>query len=94
MDLKATDPKAGALNAGPRSDLYNGFGDTLTLAFELALVPVIFAGIGHVLDRWLGTEPLLLIVWIVLAVVGLGAKMYYRYTAQMQAHEAEGPWAR
>jgi F0F1-type ATP synthase assembly protein I len=89
VDLKAAGPKA-----GPRSDLYNGFGDTLTVAFELALVPVIFAGIGHLLDRWLGTAPLLLIVWIALAVTGLGAKMYYRYTAQMQAHEAEGPWAR
>ena len=85
MDLKAT---------RETRDIYNGFGDTLTLAMELALVPVLFAGLGHLLDRWLGTAPIFLVVLVMLSFVGLGAKMYYRYTAQMERHEAEGPWAR
>jgi F0F1-type ATP synthase assembly protein I len=75
-------------------DLYNGFGDTLTVAFELALIPVLFAGAGILLDRWLGTSPLFLVALVVLAVVGLGAKMYYRYKAQMEKAEAGAPWRR
>ena len=75
-------------------DLYGGFGDTLTVAFELALIPVMFAGLGLALDRWLGTSPLFLIIWVALAAAGLGAKMYYRYKARMEAIEAEAPWRR
>jgi F0F1-type ATP synthase assembly protein I len=73
-------------------ELYNGFGDTLTVAFELALIPVIFAGLGLLLDNWLGTRPLFLVFWVVLAAAGLGAKMYYRYKLKMDELEAEAPW--
>jgi F0F1-type ATP synthase assembly protein I len=73
-------------------ELYGGFSDTLTLAFELALIPAMFAGLGLVLDRWLGTSPLFLIVWVALAATGLGAKMYYRYKARMEALEEGAPW--
>ena len=44
--------------------------------------------------RLLRRSPAFTIVLFVLAVVGLGASSYYRYEADMKAHEARMPWAR
>jgi F0F1-type ATP synthase assembly protein I len=77
-----------------RQQLYQGFGDTLAVAFELAFTPVIVGFMGYGLDRWLGTLPILTIVFVLIALVGLGARMWYGYDARMRVHEAEGPWAR
>ena len=41
-----------------RRELNNGFGEALAKAFELAVTPAIFAFLGHLLDRRLGTSPL------------------------------------
>jgi hypothetical protein len=48
-----------------------------------------FFGIGFALDRWLGTTPVLMIVFSVLAAVGLFYAWKARYTAQMEALEAQ-----
>ena len=77
-----------------RRETYNGFGEALARAFELALTPVVMGGGGWLLDRWLGTSPAFTIVLFLLAVVGLGAQSYYRYTADMEEHEARMPWGR
>ena len=77
-----------------RRELYRGFGDTLALAFELAVTPVIFGLMGYGLDRWLDTMPILTIVFVLLCIVGLSARLWYGYDAQMRVHEANGPWAR
>lgn len=77
-----------------RRATYQGFGDALAMAFELVFTPLVFALGGWFLDRWLGTTPVLLIVLVVLAVVGMGVRMYYGYDARMKVHEAAGPWAR
>ena len=53
-----------------RRDMYNGFGDGLARAFELAVTPVIFGGIGFGLDRWLGLAPLLTLVLFLFGVAG------------------------
>lgn len=77
-----------------RRELYQGFGDTLAVAFELAVTPVIIGLMGYGLDRWLGTLPFITIVFVVLAIIGLSARMWYGYDARMKVHEANGPWAR
>ena len=77
-----------------RRELYQGFGDTLALAFELAVTPVVVGLMGYGLDRWFGTLPILTIVFVVMAIVGLSARLWYGYDARMRAHEANGPWAR
>lgn len=77
-----------------RQELYKGFGDTLALAFELAVTPVIFGLMGYGLDRWLGTLPILTVVFVVLCIVGLSVRLWYDYDARMRVHEANGPWAR
>lgn len=53
--------QAGLRDAGP----YLGLG------MQLALTMVFFTGVGYLLDRWLGTEPWLLIVGAVTGMIAL-----------------------
>ena len=75
-------------------DTYNGFGESMSRAFELAVTPAVFGVAGYALDRWLGILPTLTIVFFLLAVVGLFVRMYCGYEQRMREHEAAGPWAR
>ncbi len=74
---------ADAATKGPATD------QTLGRGMDFALVVLVFLGIGYGLDRWLDTRPLFMIGLVVFAVVGQFIKMYYDYTATMEAHEAE-----
>jgi ATP synthase protein I len=47
------------------------------LGLEMALSVVIGMGIGYYLDRWLGTGPWLMIVWIALGFAA-GVRSLYR----------------
>ena len=78
----------------PQTELYNGAGEGMSRAFELALTPAIIGGFGYLLDRWLGLLPVFTIVFFLVAMAGLVARMYYSYDAQMKDHEAASPWAR
>ena len=75
-------------------DMYRGFGDGFTRAFELALTPAVFAGFGYLLDKRIGILPVLTIVFFLMAIAGQFVKMYYAYDARMKVHEAAGPWAK
>ncbi len=77
-----------------RQETFQGFGDTLALAFELAVTPFIFGLIGYGLDRWLGLTPVFTIVLVLFCIAGLSVRMWFEYDARMKAHEAAGPWAR
>lgn len=77
----------------PQGDLYNGFGEGLQRAFELALTPAIIGGFGYLLDRWLGLLPILTLVFFRIGMGGVIARMWYGYDARMKEHEAAGPWA-
>lgn len=79
--------------APPKSELYNGAGEGMARAFELALTPAIIGGFGYLLDRWLGLLPVLTIVFFLVAMVGLVARLWYAYDAEMKLHESAGPWA-
>ena len=72
-----------------RQELNNGFGDTLAVAFELALTPAIFAFLGWRLDLWLGTTPLFLLVLFLLVMGYEIWKLFSRYDTRMRAHEQE-----
>ena len=56
---------------------------------DLALVTLVFLGFGYLLDRIFDTKPVFMIVMVVLAIVGLMARMWYGYEADMRGHEAE-----
>jgi F0F1-type ATP synthase assembly protein I len=77
-----------------KRELNRGFGDTLARGFELAATTAIFGFLGWLVDRWLGTQPLFILVLGTFAVVGQFALMWYRYDAEMKGHEANLPSAR
>ena len=77
-----------------KRDLYNGFGNGLSRAFELAVTPVVFGGFGYALDRALGLVPVVTIVATLFALAGMFVRMWYGYDREMRAHEARGPWSR
>ena len=94
MELRAKVAGITRAAVAPQADLYNGAGEGMNRAFELALTPAIIGGFGYLLDRWLGLVPVLTIVFFLIAMAGLIARMWFDYDARMKVHEASGPWAR
>ena len=68
--------------------------DALGIAIEFAMITALFFGAGWLVDNWLGTIPLFMIVFTVLAAVGLFAKSKYRYDEKMERLDAERRGAR
>lgn len=70
-----------------RRELNNGFSNALGKAVELVVTPLIFAFVGHLVDRWLGIGPVF--------AIGLGGftlgytawRMYRDYDQAMRAEE-------
>ena len=54
---------------------------------DFTIVTLVFFGIGALVDRLAGTTPLFMIVFVVLAFLGLGARAYYGYNEDMKAHD-------
>jgi len=63
--------------------------DALGIAIEFAMITALFFGAGWLVDNWLGTIPLFMIVFTVLAAVGLFTKSKYRYEEKMDRLDAE-----
>lgn len=78
-----------------RRETYNGAGEVLARAFELAVTPIIFGFLGYRLDRWVGTRPVFTVFLAVFALAYLTWKLVSGYEAEMRAHEAalSGPLA-
>lgn len=72
--------------------MWSGFGDALTRAFEFAVISVLFGVAGYALDGWLGMRPLFTIVFVVIGLTGVFARLYYAYAEAMAAEEARSPW--
>lgn len=77
-----------------RRHLNKGFGASLNNAFEIAMIPVLFAGVGWLIDAVLGTGPVFLVILAVLGLTGTVAKLYYGYNREMGEMEQAGPWRR
>ena len=71
-----------------RRALTNGFGDALAKAFELVTTPAVFGFLGWLLDRWLGTEPLFLLTFVIVVFGYEVWKLFTGYGAAMAEHEA------
>jgi F0F1-type ATP synthase assembly protein I len=56
---------------------------------DFALTTLLLLGVGWALDRWLDTQPIFMIVFVVIALVGNFARMYFDYDRKMAEHEAE-----
>ena len=73
---------------------WDGFSDALARGIELVATPLIFGLGGWYLDRWAGTRPLFTLLLFLMAIVGMAARMYYAYMADMQEHDRAGVWSR
>ena len=71
-----------------------GFGDGMSRAFEFVATPLVFGGLGYLLDRLLGTSPTIAVVFALFAVIGMFLRLWYGYDTEMRGHEAAGSWNR
>lgn len=69
-------------------ELNRGFGDGMSRAVELAITPLVFGGLGWLLDSWLGTSPAFTVGLAVFAVVGMFLRLWYGYDLEMKRHES------
>ena len=76
-----------------RRELNNGFGEALSRAFELAVTPVVFGFLGHLIDLRTHTSPIFMLAFAAFAVVGSFVKLWYAYDGEMRSRDAESPWA-
>lgn len=63
--------------------------DKLGIGIDVALVTLVFLGLGFLLDKWLDTKPVFMIVLVCLALIGEFVRFWYDYDARMKALEAE-----
>lgn len=61
---------------------------------EMALTPAVFAGLGWLVDRAVGTAPAFLIAFVIFSVVGMFVRTWIGYDADMRKHEAGQAWTR
>jgi F0F1-type ATP synthase assembly protein I len=77
-----------------RRALNKGFSDGMARAFELALTPVIFGGLGWLVDRATGTAPLFMLTFVLFAFAGMFVRMWIGYDNEMRRHENTMAWNR
>lgn len=76
-----------------RRQLYSGYADSMTRAFELVVAPLVFGLLGFALDRVFGLTPVLTIIAVIVAFAGTGVKLWYGYEADMRAHDNGAVWS-
>lgn len=77
-----------------RRQTWQGLGDGLSQAFEMAVTPVLFTLLGVFIDRRLETAPVFAVALAVFAVVGTFVKAYYVYRYRSEQEEARRAWVR
>ena len=70
-----------------RRDLYNGFGDGLSRAFEFVATPAVFGVLGFWIDRRLELLPLFTLLLTFLALGVTTYLTWLRYDAEMKRHD-------
>lgn len=85
MDLRqtASPQSTSRQSTSPQSNEGMGRG------MEFAVLVLVFLGAGYGLDRWLGTKPVFMIIFVMLAIVGQFASLYYGYNQRMKDLEAK-----
>lgn len=71
-----------------RRDTYNGANDAWARAVDLTVTPLIFGFLGHRLDAWLSTGPVLLVVLSSFCLAYVVWKVIRQYDTEMKVHEA------
>ena len=65
--------------------------DVVGGGLEIALMVPVFLGLGYLLDRWLGTAPIFMIVMVVLGVIGVFCRLRYAYDERMARTRGRAP---
>lgn len=60
-------------------------------SYELVFTPLVLALLGLWLDRTVGTAPLFTVVAAVVGVLGVTAKLFLVYRADMASHQEAAP---
>ena len=84
--------RIGSLRDGPNRDDSNrhrGVDAGLGQGMEMALTVVLFLGIGWLIDSWADTRPVFTLGFVIFAVVGQMARMWFEYDARMKVLERE-----
>ncbi len=63
--------------------------DLFGRGMEVAMALLVFVLLGWAIDDWLGTKPLFIIVFAMLARIGGGARIKYAYDESMERHQRE-----
>jgi len=63
--------------------------DKLGKGIDVALVTLVFLGFGYLLDRWLDTKPVFMVVLVCVALIGEFVRFWYDYDSRMRVLEAE-----
>lgn len=77
-----------------KQQLNRGYSDGLARGFEIMATPLIFGAIGWLLDRWIGTGPILAVAFGAFGVVGIFVKLKVGYDREISEVEAGKPWTR
>ena len=67
----------------------HGFGNAYGRGFELVVTPLVFGGIGWLVDRAVGTHLVFMIGLAVFAVIGMFVRIWLGYDLEMREHEAQ-----
>ena len=81
------------MDASQRRELNEQFRRS-TGSYELVVSPLLLGLLGFLLDRWLGTVPVLTVIFTVVGLAGACVKLYYGYKLEMAEHEEGAPWAK
>ena len=68
--------------------------DQLGRGMDAVFTLALFLGAGYLVDRWLGTTPLFMIVLVMIGAVGVFVSFKYRYDATMRHLEEQRDGAR
>lgn len=63
--------------------------DGISVAFELVGTPAVFAGAGHLVDRWAGTSPIFALAFAAVALATVVGLVVWRYDNEMNVRDAE-----
>ncbi len=92
-DQRAADDRALSVAVSQRREITEQMNRSAG-GYELVFSPLILALIGFGIDKLFGTVPVFTVLFAVLGLIGVVVKIYFNYRAEMEQHDAAGPWAR
>ena len=80
---------SGMFDLRAKQQMNHGFGNAYGRGFEIVITPLIFGGLGALIDRAVGTHLVFMIGLATFAVAGMFVRMWLGYDTEMRRHEQE-----